>query len=884
MTFDAPPVEPIVRWDRLDSLAAAPLQALVDDALARLQAATASPHPVTAASEALVAVAAQHLGTKPVRLACRVAWWTPHLEGLRARLHRAAKARRRRRQCHQAQRRYQQLRRQFRAECQAARRRAAASLRTKVGQGNVDIAWLASHHQRGKKHPRYLRRTGPDPHLAQECWIGVFSDPINPRPAAVLPEPGLPDLWDDDNVIRGVHKLHDRTPGPDGLRAKLLKVLLDEVDGRADHVRPMAHALATCFNNGARRTLAPQAKTSTTVLIPKPGGPAVAPSDYRPIALQPVLTKLLELLVADQIWDQVDAGTVPLSDDQGGFRAHRSRHDLIFLLRCLQDHYHPRGARRRSQCRRPLFAAFLDLRKAYDSVPHTLLLAQLQRLGVHPHLVRVVTDLLTDRKTTVLGLPVPVNRGVPQGGPLSPLLFILYLQSLSEHLANRGLGGALLPGDLLVRVLLYADDIALVAESPEQLQALVAACEEWAAAAHVQMSFNGAKSKLVVLAGPRVDPAHLPQVFLDGVVLEWVSVFKYLGSRLYAYNSGPAREPFDPAALQRAIGPLFPFLTTRSTYSFHLKSRAQVLRTMTESTSLHNAPVSDFDYQKLDRAVNKWLGVATGCPVNVTRATFLRCELGVLPSELVAERDALYFLWHLLHLSWFRASLPALRDLPLVHRLLGFTLKHQLDLAFISVCSREEWHSVVQRAIVRSARTTFASRPVEWIPQHHFIRSHRYLKDVHLRDVADVVLQLRNNRLPFAPHPWVFHPCPFCAEEGGLHGRHLLACESLPPVFDVERGLLSLQGPPPALTPFQFASTVLQSDPKQTNPLWLRQGVLFGRRVCRAAVAALYPDQRSSPSSLSSAAAADAFDRAAAGPAFSDAGSGTSVSSGSDTL
>lgn len=125
--------------------------------------------------------------------------------------------------------------------------------------------------------------------------------------------------------------------------------------------------------------------------------------------------------MAGQIWDQVDAGTVPLSDDQGGFRANRSRHDLVFLLRCLQDHYHPRGARRRSQRRNTLYAAFLNLRKAYDSVPHALLVEQLQRLGVNPTLVRVVTDLLTDRTTTVLGLPVPVARGVPQGGPLSPL-------------------------------------------------------------------------------------------------------------------------------------------------------------------------------------------------------------------------------------------------------------------------------------------------------------------------------------------------------------------------------------------------------------------------------------------------------------------------------
>jgi len=373
-----------------------------------------------------------------------------------------------------------------------------------------------------------------------------------------------------------------------------------------------------------------------------------------------------------------------------------------------------------------------------------------------------------------------------------------------------------------------------------------------------------------VLAGPPEPLASLPQVFLAGTALEWVSSFKYLGSRVYSHNSGPAYEPFDPAALQRAVGPLFPFLTTRSTYSFYLKSRVQILRTMSESTSLHNSPVSDSAYRQIDTAVNKWLGVAAGCPVAVTRATFLRCELGVLPSQLVAERDALYFLWHLLHLSWFRRHLPALSPLPQVRRLTGFATKHGLDLAFASVCSREEWHTAVQRAVVRSARHHFAARPVTWLPNHHFVRSHRYLKHEHLRDVADVVLQLRNDRLPSAHHPWVYHPCPFCAEPAGLNGLHLLSCDSLPPVFEAERGHLSLQGPPPALTPAQFAATVLTCDPKVTSSVWLRQGVLFGRRLCRAAVTSLDPTHPSSPSSLSSQAAADVFDRAAAGPAFSD--------------
>ena len=49
-------------------------------------------------------------------------------------------------------------------------------------------------------------------------------------------------------------------------------------------------------------------------------------------------------------------------------------------------------------------------------------------------------------------------------------------------------------------------------------------------------------------------------------------------------------------------------------------------------------------YKEMDRNVNRWLGSVAGVPINITSATFLRCEFGVLPSQLVAERNALYYL------------------------------------------------------------------------------------------------------------------------------------------------------------------------------------------------------------------------------------------------
>ena len=120
----------------------------------------------------------------------------------------------------------------------------------------------------------------------------------------------------------------------------------------------------------------------------------------------------------------------------------------------------------------PLYAAFLDLRKAYDSVNRKMLWDKLESLGLDDRSIDILKSLYRNntrqikigRDTTK---PLRCTRGVRQGCPLSPTLFALFTQDLPDTLSQKTQGVPL--GDTRVNIICYADDIMLVAQNKEDL-------------------------------------------------------------------------------------------------------------------------------------------------------------------------------------------------------------------------------------------------------------------------------------------------------------------------------------------------------------------------------------------------------------------------------
>ena len=142
----------------------------------------------------------------------------------------------------------------------------------------------------------------------------------------------------------------------------------------------------------------------------------------------------------------------------------------------------------------------MDLKFAYDWVQWPLLWDLLQRLGVQGKMMGAVQSLydnclLSMRVSGYAGEGKTPSMGLRQGCPLSATLFGLFIDGLHHYLETVAPAAGIQIQHMRLRELVYADDICLVASSPEQLQALIDALSSYCAMLHMEISVPKQKSK-----------------------------------------------------------------------------------------------------------------------------------------------------------------------------------------------------------------------------------------------------------------------------------------------------------------------------------------------------------------------------------------------------
>ena len=251
-------------------------------------------------------------------------------------------------------------------------------------------------------------------------------------------------------------------------------------------------------------------------------------SNYRPISILPILSKILERHVHTSLYDFLSSHDL-LSDSQFGFRKSRSCElaltDLIDRILTNMDNRLLNGL------------LLVDLKKAFDLVDHSVLLFKLNSYGCSPSSVEWFTSYLSNRsqRTTfkgVLSESCPMSLGVPQGSILGPLFFLLFINDLPLYVS------------LDVDLTMFADDTSALVTGPSfsclNNRLISAATQISAWAVFNRMALNFIKTKALLLTTSQ-KYAHLSEPFFDIVVngnnIEQVPHAKLLGITIDSFLS-----------------------------------------------------------------------------------------------------------------------------------------------------------------------------------------------------------------------------------------------------------------------------------------------------------------------------------------------------------
>ena len=245
-------------------------------------------------------------------------------------------------------------------------------------------------------------------------------------------------------------------------------------------------------------------------------GPPDKVDNYRPISALPLFSKIFEKLTLFRMNSFITRYKL-LSSSQFGFREGCSTtHAIVKLLSHIVKAYHQKFY---SAC------FFLDLRKAFDTIDHKILLEKLEHYGFRGKCYKFLKSYYQNRKQYVhlnghKSITLTVKSGVPQGSILGPLCFSLFINDM--------------PLAVEEETVLFADDAAFVIAS-HTLEGLLSKIRNLFQDLSAYLSINrlvpnATKSKLMMFSSRPT--TNLPVMLFNGKEIEWVSEFKYLGVTL----------------------------------------------------------------------------------------------------------------------------------------------------------------------------------------------------------------------------------------------------------------------------------------------------------------------------------------------------------------
>jgi len=297
-----------------------------------------------------------------------------------------------------------------------------------------------------------------------------------------------------------------KSPGPDKITNEMLK-----------HMGPKTKTkLLALFNNGWKSGHLPQSwREADMVPIHKKGKDRKKASSYRPISLTSCVGKLLERMINSRLVWHLESNNI-ITPEQAGFRKHRSTEDQVtYIAQKIEDGF---------QDKHHTLAVWIDLEKAYDKVWKEGLRLKLRKNGVSGCMYEWISQYLTNRRARVhvngaYSRKKTLREGVPQGGVLSPTLFLIFINDIISELP-RNVQGAI-----------YADDLVLwcaeehITTATYRIQQVLNALEKWTQDWLVKINANKTTYTIFSLSTKEMKA----NLHINGTTLEREDTPTYLG-------------------------------------------------------------------------------------------------------------------------------------------------------------------------------------------------------------------------------------------------------------------------------------------------------------------------------------------------------------------
>ena len=377
----------------------------------------------------------------------------------------------------------------------------------------------------------------------RERWREHFSQLLN-RPSLVdqtvldhIPQRPIIEELDNAPSMEEVQKAikqmsSGKAPGRDGIPAEVYKALSNEA-------LQAFHSILTSI--WEEEEIPADLRDAFIVSLFKNKGQRADCGNHRGISLLSIAGKILARIMLNRAVHSIAEENLP--ESQCGFRRNRSTVDMVFVVRQIQEKCIEQNMN--------LYAVFIDLTKAFDTVNREALWVILGKLGCPAKFVKLI-QLFHDNMTgevLVDGEPSErfgISSGVKQGCVLAPVLFNLFFTQVLLH-AMKDLEFGIyiryrLDGSLfdlrrlsartktLERLLieaLFADDCALMAHKENHLQVITDKFSE--AAKLFGLTISLSKTEVLLQPAPASFPQQ-PSITIDDTKLKYVESFRYLGS------------------------------------------------------------------------------------------------------------------------------------------------------------------------------------------------------------------------------------------------------------------------------------------------------------------------------------------------------------------